>query len=201
VGNVDYGWGVNGLNNNTQPFGEPDFPIPEWHAPQPPMMRSVLDEAAQLNALLKQIQHLEDELVTHKESHSAVARFQPKSTAHSRAFANWERRSQYLLRELIKYQTYADCLQQAVLARHNDPSAADEENPQGDMAASIKGPFGVVATQTFLERMSSGEQSDMSANAHLVVSPILFRSRHRSTPSGITTSTIDADEDFALALK
>ena len=33
--------------------------------------------------------------------------------------ANWERKSSYLLREIVKFRTYIDCLQAAQVAKEN----------------------------------------------------------------------------------
>ncbi|CRK07041.1 hypothetical protein BN1708_009765 [Verticillium longisporum] len=39
--------------------------------------------------------------------------FTPRGHNAGRAMANWERKSSYLLREIVKFRTYVDCLQQA----------------------------------------------------------------------------------------
>lgn len=40
--------------------------------------------------------------------------FLPKSQNYSKAFNNWERRSRYLLKEMVKYQIYVECLEQSI---------------------------------------------------------------------------------------
>ena len=40
--------------------------------------------------------------------------FTPRGHNAGKAMANWERRSAYLLREIVKFRTYVDCLQQAL---------------------------------------------------------------------------------------
>ncbi|KAJ1975459.1 hypothetical protein H4R35_003135 [Dimargaris xerosporica] len=96
----------------------PPTAIRDWRPPTQSLMRSNLDETSQLRALLKQIAHLESELGKHQELRATIdTRFPPRSPIYAKAFSNWERKSQFLLRELIKYQTYADCLKQAIATR------------------------------------------------------------------------------------
>jgi hypothetical protein len=40
-----------------------------------------------------------------------VLKFLPKSHNYAKAFNNWERRSRYLLKEMVKYQIYIECLE------------------------------------------------------------------------------------------
>lgn len=40
--------------------------------------------------------------------------FLPKSQNYNKAFNNWERRSRYLLKEMVKYQIYVECLEQSI---------------------------------------------------------------------------------------
>lgn len=39
--------------------------------------------------------------------------FSNRSSNATKAMANWERKSEYLLREIVKFRTYVDCLQAA----------------------------------------------------------------------------------------
>jgi mRNA deadenylase 3'-5' endonuclease subunit Ccr4 len=38
----------------------------------------------------------------------------PKTSNNTKAFNNWERRSRYLLKEMVKYQIYVECLEQSL---------------------------------------------------------------------------------------
>ncbi|KAJ2000570.1 hypothetical protein GGI04_004096 [Coemansia thaxteri] len=105
--------------------------ILEWTPPNNTMQRSDLDEAAQLKALLLHIAYLEEELVAHKKVQGSIEeRFYPKTTQFHRAFSNWERKAQYILQELIKYQSYADVLQGALKQMHADFRPIPEEDQQ-----------------------------------------------------------------------
>ncbi|KAJ1659534.1 hypothetical protein IWQ61_001410 [Dispira simplex] len=104
--------------------------IHQWMPPAYSLMRSNLDESAQLRALLNQITHLQSELDQHHELRGSIdLRFPPKSPIYNKAFSNWERKSQYLLRELIKYQTYADCLKNAIATQPPAAMSAGSSRP------------------------------------------------------------------------
>ncbi|KAJ1753236.1 hypothetical protein LPJ79_000515 [Coemansia sp. RSA 1821] len=114
--------------------------ILEWAPPNNPMQRSDLDEPAQLKALLHHISYLEEELVAHKKVQGSIdERFFPRTQQHQRAFSNWERKAQYILQELIKYQSYADVLQRALKQMHDDatPPIPEESPLVGDGASSV----------------------------------------------------------------
>ncbi len=48
--------------------------------------------------------------MVHKPTANAILQFSPRTPNHARAFANWERKSSYLLREIVKFGTYIDSL-------------------------------------------------------------------------------------------
>lgn len=85
--------------------------ISEWCAPQQSMMASQLMEVDQLRNLQAYIQNVETELGKHNELRPAMQLALP--TRHpntSKAMANWEKKSSYLLREIVKFKTYVDSL-------------------------------------------------------------------------------------------
>jgi hypothetical protein len=78
------------------------------------MMASALMEVDQLRALQTYVKNVEDELQKHNELRSAmILAFSPRHPNSTKAMANWERKSSYLLREIVKFRTYIDCLQAA----------------------------------------------------------------------------------------
>ncbi|MCJ1286212.1 hypothetical protein MMC26_005557 [Xylographa opegraphella] len=88
--------------------------ISDWTPPQQSMMASVLMEVDQLKALLTYVKNIEDDLQKHNQLRSAMLlTFSPRHPNHNKAMSNWERKSSYLLREIVKFRTYADCLQAA----------------------------------------------------------------------------------------
>lgn len=44
--------------------------------------------------------------------------FTPRHPNAQRSMANWEKKSSYLLREIVKFRTYIDCLQSAEAGKH-----------------------------------------------------------------------------------
>ncbi|CRK45369.1 hypothetical protein BN1723_006596 [Verticillium longisporum] len=88
--------------------------ISEWAPPTQSMRPSTQPEAEQLLTLLAYVKGVEDELQVHNSLRSPMLlAFTPRGHNAGRAMANWERKSSYLLREIVKFRTYVDCLQQA----------------------------------------------------------------------------------------
>lgn len=46
-----------------------------------------------------------------------MEQFSRRHPNHAKAMLNWERKSSYLLREIIKFRTYADALEAAGVAK------------------------------------------------------------------------------------
>ncbi|OAX85585.1 hypothetical protein ACJ72_00046 [Emergomyces africanus] len=97
---------------NTRPRLPADrIHISDWTPPQQSMMASTLSEADQLATLRKYVKHVEEELQRHNELRGAMClAFTPRQPNANKALANWERKSSYLLREIVKFRTYIDCL-------------------------------------------------------------------------------------------
>ncbi|KAF4775221.1 Sec7 domain-containing protein [Colletotrichum scovillei] len=88
--------------------------VAEWAPPTQSMRPSNLPEEEQLESLLAYVKGIEDELQTHNQLRSPMLlAFTPRGNNAVRAMTNWERKSAYLLREIVKFRTYVDCLQQA----------------------------------------------------------------------------------------
>ncbi|MCJ1396143.1 hypothetical protein MMC18_009032 [Xylographa bjoerkii] len=92
--------------------------ISDWTPPQQSMMASALMEVDQLKGLLTYVKNIEDDLQKHNQLRSAMLlTFSPRHPNHNKAMTNWERKSSYLLREIVKFRTYADCLQAAQIQK------------------------------------------------------------------------------------
>ncbi|KAJ9145304.1 Sec7 domain-containing protein [Pleurostoma richardsiae] len=88
--------------------------IAEWAPPTQSMRPSALPEGEQLKTLLAYVKGVEEELQQHNALRSPMLlAFTPRGHNAAKAMANWERKSAYLLREIVKFRTYVDCLQQA----------------------------------------------------------------------------------------
>lgn len=88
--------------------------IAEWTPPTQSMRPSHASEADQLTMLIAYVKSIEEELQDHNRLRSPMLlAFTPRGQNAGKAMGNWERRSAYLLREIVKFRTYVDCLQQA----------------------------------------------------------------------------------------
>ncbi|KAJ5469476.1 hypothetical protein N7539_009094 [Penicillium diatomitis] len=89
--------------------------ISDWSPPQQSMVASHQSEEEQLKALQTYVQNVEDDLQRHNELRPAMnLAFSPRHPNATKAMANWERKSSYLLREIVKFRTYIDSLRNAI---------------------------------------------------------------------------------------
>ncbi|KAL2127127.1 hypothetical protein VTI74DRAFT_11275 [Chaetomium olivicolor] len=104
----------NTLNNPNSKLPGDRIHITDWTPPTSSMRPSPLPEAEQLESLLTYVRSIEAELQSHNALRSPMlGAFSPRSSNAAKAMANWERKSEYLLREIVKFRTYVDCLRQA----------------------------------------------------------------------------------------
>ncbi|EXJ85818.1 hypothetical protein A1O1_06187 [Capronia coronata CBS 617.96] len=88
--------------------------INDWAPPQQSMFASQLMEVDQLMALQTYVNNVEDELQKHNELRGPMLlAFSAKHPNSTKAMHNWEKKSSYLLREIVKFRTYIDALQSA----------------------------------------------------------------------------------------
>lgn len=88
--------------------------ISEWTPPTQSMRPCNLLELDQLQTLANYVKSIEEELQTHNQLRSPMLlAFTPRGHNAGKAMANWERKSAYLLREIVKFRTYVDSLQHA----------------------------------------------------------------------------------------
>ncbi|EPE03215.1 sec7 domain-containing protein [Ophiostoma piceae UAMH 11346] len=88
--------------------------IADWTPPTQSLRASTLAEHQQLQTLLAYVQSIEEELQVHNALRSPMLlAFTPRGHNANKAMANWERKSSHLLREIVKYRTYVDCLTEA----------------------------------------------------------------------------------------
>ncbi|KIW88954.1 uncharacterized protein Z519_10438 [Cladophialophora bantiana CBS 173.52] len=92
--------------------------ISEWTPPQQSMFASQLMEVDQLRALQTYVSNVEEELQKHNELRGLMLlAFTVKHPNSTKAMNNWERKSSYLLREIVKFRTYIDTLQNAQMTK------------------------------------------------------------------------------------
>ncbi|KAJ2969029.1 hypothetical protein NUW58_g10087 [Xylaria curta] len=82
--------------------------------PSQSLRPSQCSESEQLETLSAYIKSVEDELQQHNQLRSPMLlAFTPRGHNAAKAMTNWERKSSYLLREIVKFRTYVDSLQRA----------------------------------------------------------------------------------------
>lgn len=88
--------------------------INDWSPPQQNTIASQLMEVDQLKALQAYVKNVEEELQKHNELRPAMLlTFSPRHPNSHKAMTNWEKKSSYLLQEIVKFQTYVDSLEAA----------------------------------------------------------------------------------------
>ncbi|KKK21678.1 hypothetical protein ARAM_006220 [Aspergillus rambellii] len=104
--------------------------ISDWSPPQQSMMAATLGEADQLKGLQTYVKNVEDELQRHNELRPAmILAFSPRHPNAIKAMANWEKKSSYLLREIVKFRTYIDSLQNAIDQKNKIYASREEAQP------------------------------------------------------------------------
>ncbi|KAJ5116465.1 hypothetical protein N7456_000813 [Penicillium angulare] len=89
--------------------------ISDWSPPQQSMVASHQPEEEQLKSLQAYVKNVEDDLQRHNELRPAMnLAFSPRHPNSAKAMTNWERKSSYLLREIVKFRTYIDSLRNAI---------------------------------------------------------------------------------------
>lgn len=92
--------------------------ISDWTPPTQSMRASNLMEQDQLKTLTDYVSGIEEELQKHNQLRSPMLlAFTPRHPNSNKAMANWEKKSSYLLREIVKFRTYIDCLNAAEVGK------------------------------------------------------------------------------------
>ncbi|KAK3814583.1 MAG: hypothetical protein JOS17DRAFT_447497 [Linnemannia elongata] len=126
-GGGGYGSGIGGgrtasiKSSSSKHFGSQNVPLGDrvllfdWSPPIPTLSMVQMTEEEQCENLKRQVISLESEMESHQEQRGPMMKlFLPKSQNYNKAFNNWERRSRYLLKEMVKYQIYVECLEQSI---------------------------------------------------------------------------------------
>jgi hypothetical protein len=124
--------------------------ISDWTPPTQSMRASNLMETDQLATLVAYVAGIEEELQKHNQLRNPMLlavspsqaylriitnqmQFSPRHPNAQKAMANWEKKSSYLLREIVKFRTYIDSLQgaQAMRERVYAERAAEKAVAEG----------------------------------------------------------------------
>ncbi|KAJ7178525.1 hypothetical protein C8R43DRAFT_973640 [Mycena crocata] len=118
-GRSKFGWrdGAATVRGTSSPWADRII-VNDWKPPLPPTVSSPHDEETQLEALRKHVASMKKDLKQHNEYREPMsALYQPRSANAIKAQGNWEKKSQYLLTEIVKYDSYIDSLQAAMSLR------------------------------------------------------------------------------------
>ncbi|KAI8961460.1 hypothetical protein F5Y11DRAFT_366700 [Daldinia sp. FL1419] len=127
--------------------------IADWAAPAQSLRPSNASEDEQLEILEAYVRSIEEDLQKHNQLRSPMLlAFTPRGHNAGKAMANWERKSSYLLREIVKFRTYVDCLQHAKTKRAEIYAERDNANRalHGEDLSDdddVHDPEGAMATQ------------------------------------------------------
>lgn len=125
--------------------------IKEWRATGHSMVVSDLNEDFQLTSLQNYVVRADTELECHAALRSKIAEsFSPGTNNWTRAHNNWERKSQYLTQQSVRYKVYVETLQRAtadkvsaeadIESSHNDKqSTKAEEQPVVTSSSTYSG--------------------------------------------------------------
>jgi len=110
--------GLSSARAQYSPFAMEKIYINDWKPPMTPTVPSMHDEESQLEALHKQVSLLKGDMNVHDKLQVPMQNmYQPRSPNFMKAMANWEAKSKYLLAEIFKYETYVECLRNAMSLR------------------------------------------------------------------------------------
>ncbi|TBU55815.1 hypothetical protein BD310DRAFT_824986 [Dichomitus squalens] len=165
--------------------------INEWKPPLPPSVPSTHDEETQLEALQKHVAHLKEDLQQHNELRTPMTQlYQPRSSNAQKAMTNWEKKSQYLLTEIVKYDSYIDSLQAAMSLRLRKrgekalEKALVTSSPSPDDAAGPKARWKGQPDEDTIE-----ESEEPPPSAGIVPSPVRMQHHRREI------AQVGADDD------
>ncbi|KAI2634608.1 hypothetical protein GGS21DRAFT_518609 [Xylaria nigripes] len=101
--------------------------IAEWTPPSQSLRPSQCSESEQLKTLQAYVNSMENEFQQHNQLRSPMLlAYTPRGLNAVKSMANWERKSSYLLREIVKFRTYVDSLLHA--AERRKEVYAEREN-------------------------------------------------------------------------
>ncbi|CAE6342580.1 unnamed protein product [Rhizoctonia solani] len=120
VTNVEYGW--NGVADLEDDQGSTNGRsrsalIDDWVAPNLPTVEAQTDAETQLDIWDRQVKMCNAEFAEHGELRGKMMNLYRSGSAQAqKALTNWEKKAQYLLTEIVKYETYAEILRNTELA-------------------------------------------------------------------------------------
>ncbi|KAF2738039.1 Sec7 domain-containing protein [Polyplosphaeria fusca] len=134
--------------------------LQDWSPPTQSMMASNLMEVDQLRALSNYVKNVEEELARHNELRAPMLiAFSPRHPNASKSMANWERKSSYLLREIVKFRTYIEALNTAQNSKDKIYAAREAEalNETEQNSSSVVRPAAVLSNDGVIKATPNSE--------------------------------------------
>ncbi|KAG9089429.1 hypothetical protein FS749_001345 [Ceratobasidium sp. UAMH 11750] len=127
VTNVEYGWNGAMANEEHDRISirakARNVLIDDWVAPRLPSIETQLDAEAQLEAWNHQVKMCDAEFAEHGELRGRMMNlYRPGGVQAQKALSNWERKTQYLLTEIVKYEAYVEILKNIELSASGQPA-------------------------------------------------------------------------------
>ncbi|KAG9099537.1 hypothetical protein FRC06_005181 [Ceratobasidium sp. 370] len=171
------------------PYNSERIVIYDWTGPMHSVMPSTHDEETQMEALQKQANLLKRELHVHNELRQPMmSLYLPRSANATKASNNWERRSQYLLSEIVKYDSYVDSLRSAMsqrLKRRGEKAlerALGASSPDEELAGVVYGAPAITGS-------GPSGRHDLNMNSMRATSQqVIHEDEEPSTPLPVTNS-------------
>ncbi|KAF2399876.1 hypothetical protein EJ06DRAFT_37998 [Trichodelitschia bisporula] len=181
--------------------------ISDWMPPQQSMMASNLMEVDQLRALTAYVTNVEEDLRRHNELRPLMGMaFSPRHPNAAKAMANWEKKSAYLLREIVKFRTYIDSLMAAQQAkdkmcrereaRNSVSVAADGSNATNEAA----GEASAIKSNSAQASYTSTLRLVADPAEQLVLSKLISASSADESVAGNVTGSEDVDDAGGVSL-
>ncbi|KAK0290185.1 hypothetical protein LTR35_002127 [Friedmanniomyces endolithicus] len=200
-----FGGGVGGMGAGRSRLPGDKAHVTEWQPPSQSMMASRLLEVDQLRALTAYVGCAEVDLERHNELKHAIElavsihyppprgndvamfvltvggfdQYSPRHANHHRSVANWQRKSDYLLREIVKFRTYMDSLAAAQTAkerfyakRSTTATGGHLQQQHGETASVHTKQMGGASSPVDSGR-AMREERDVTPRASVPVSPLL----------------------------
>lgn len=176
VSSMEYGWGNalegisedntgNGSSGSVAPPGQPRLThkgsapvlgrippgdrisIKEWRPSGQSLIVSDLNEEKQAASLREYVLTAERNLSKHNALRARIMQaYTPNGANFTKAHSNWERKSQYLLQQFIRYKIYVDCLERAL--RDKASKAVSTARASSDLSDTAVAAAATAATAT-----------------------------------------------------
>lgn len=191
--------------------------LQDWQPPQPPSTHSALSEDAQLDSLRRHCDALQTELEKHNSLRIPMAKlvswsdllfcamhslhgrqYSSRSANAAKAKSNWEKKANYLLSELVKYQIYVEALKVARAERqkNRDEKRVNRLLEEADTGAGLDDPAYSPMPESSATFASAQADALGDVDEAIPKGEARDRPKHAARRSSVTTATTATTSDF-----